>query len=54
MPQAATPANRVGLRIAASMSGALVLFLVLLAIARPEMMGMTLLANAMGLGWYPS
>ena len=48
------PANRVGFRIAVSISGALVLLLVLLAIVRPEMMGMASLAKAMGIGWWPS
>ena len=54
LPQPATPANQVGFRIAASVGGALALILVLLAIVRPEMMGMASVAKLMGIGWWPS
>ncbi len=53
-PSAVTPANQVGLRIAVSVGGALALILVLLAIVRPEMMGMASVAKLMGIGWWPS
>lgn len=53
-PSAETPASRTGLRVAASVGGALVMFLVLLAIVRPEMMGMASVAKLMGIGWWPS
>lgn len=47
MHSATVGANAVGLRVAGAVAGSLVLLLALLAIARPEMMGMAMLHKLM-------